>query len=147
MKKADNFDARKWLVENKITFQSKLNEEEFDFTNPEQFKDFVTNYENSLVGKKVKLNIFDTSADKDTEKQNYTGDIIVDIQKPASGISFGLLKFIATLVDNGGYKYMAPLKGKDIVISIPAMKGIDGSIHGEKYSNEGTFKVKTLTIL
>jgi predicted Mrr-cat superfamily restriction endonuclease len=28
MKKADNFDATKWLVENKITSQSKLNEEE-----------------------------------------------------------------------------------------------------------------------
>ena len=27
MKKADNFDAKKWLVENKITFQSRLNEE------------------------------------------------------------------------------------------------------------------------
>jgi len=27
MKKADNFDATKWLVENKITFQSRLNEE------------------------------------------------------------------------------------------------------------------------
>jgi type III secretory pathway component EscV len=26
MKKADNFDASKWLVENKITSQSKLNE-------------------------------------------------------------------------------------------------------------------------
>lgn len=146
MRKADNFDASKWLVENKITFQSKLNEEEFDFTNPEQFKDFVTNYQNSLVGKKVKLNIFDTSADEDTEKQNYTGDIIVDIQKPKGGVSFGL-KFIATLVDNGGYKYMAPLKGKDIVISIPTIKGMDGSFHGEKHSNEGTFKVKTLTIL
>ena len=32
MKKADNFDSTKWLVENKITFQSRLNEnfEEFD---------------------------------------------------------------------------------------------------------------------
>ena len=28
MKKADNFDAGKWLVENKITTQSKVNEEE-----------------------------------------------------------------------------------------------------------------------
>ena len=28
MKKADNFDATKWLVENKITTQSRLNEEE-----------------------------------------------------------------------------------------------------------------------
>jgi len=28
MKKADNFDSTKWLVENKITFQSRLNEDE-----------------------------------------------------------------------------------------------------------------------
>jgi hypothetical protein len=28
MKKADNFDASKWLIENKITTQSRLNEEE-----------------------------------------------------------------------------------------------------------------------
>jgi hypothetical protein len=27
MKKADNFDAGKWLVENKLTTQSNLNEE------------------------------------------------------------------------------------------------------------------------
>lgn len=26
MKKADNFDSSKWLVENKVTFQSRLNE-------------------------------------------------------------------------------------------------------------------------
>ena len=26
MKKADNFNPGKWLVENKITFQSRLNE-------------------------------------------------------------------------------------------------------------------------
>ena len=29
MKKSDNFDATKWLVENKITTQSKLNEEQY----------------------------------------------------------------------------------------------------------------------
>jgi hypothetical protein len=28
MKKADNFNAKQWLVENKITFQSRLNENE-----------------------------------------------------------------------------------------------------------------------
>jgi len=28
MKKADNFNASKWLIENKITIQSKLNEDE-----------------------------------------------------------------------------------------------------------------------
>ena len=27
MKKADNFDAKQWLVENKITTQSRLNED------------------------------------------------------------------------------------------------------------------------
>ena len=30
MKKADNFDAKKWLVENKITFQSRLNENKIE---------------------------------------------------------------------------------------------------------------------
>jgi hypothetical protein len=30
MKKADNFDAGKWLVENKITFQSRLNENQIN---------------------------------------------------------------------------------------------------------------------
>ena len=27
MKKADNFNAKQWLIENKITFQSRLNED------------------------------------------------------------------------------------------------------------------------
>jgi len=30
MKKADNFDAKQWLVENKITTQSRLNENEYE---------------------------------------------------------------------------------------------------------------------
>ena len=30
MKKADNFDAKQWLVENKITTQSRLNETEIN---------------------------------------------------------------------------------------------------------------------
>ena len=30
MKKADNFDAKKWLVENKVTFQSRLTKEAKD---------------------------------------------------------------------------------------------------------------------
>jgi hypothetical protein len=33
MKKADNFDSSKWLIENKITTQSKLNERP-DWVNP-----------------------------------------------------------------------------------------------------------------
>ena len=43
MKKADNFDAGKWLVENKLTFQSRLNEgfqENYEYLElgPEDFK-------------------------------------------------------------------------------------------------------------
>ena len=37
MKKADNFDASKWLVENKITTQSRLNENQVN--NKYVFKD------------------------------------------------------------------------------------------------------------
>lgn len=40
MKKADNFDAGKWLVENKITKQSRLNEESLP-TKVEKDEDFV----------------------------------------------------------------------------------------------------------
>ena len=37
MKKADNFDAKQWLVENKITTQSRLNEEENNTLTQEDF--------------------------------------------------------------------------------------------------------------
>ena len=39
MKKADNFDAGKWLVENKITTQSRLTENEYI---PYQFDDEIS---------------------------------------------------------------------------------------------------------
>lgn len=42
MKKADNFDASKWLVENKITFQSRLNENKIEGVNVEVDDDMVT---------------------------------------------------------------------------------------------------------
>jgi hypothetical protein len=38
MKKADNFDAKQWLVENKITTQSRLNENE-EFQKPSKDSD------------------------------------------------------------------------------------------------------------
>jgi hypothetical protein len=45
MKKADNFDASKWLVENKITFQSRLNEnEEFSDDFPSLDYNTITNF-------------------------------------------------------------------------------------------------------
>jgi len=42
MKKADNFDSSKWLVENKITFQSRLNENEIPGVNVEVDDDMIT---------------------------------------------------------------------------------------------------------
>ena len=42
MKKADNFDAKQWLVENKITFQSRLNENKIEGVNVEVDDNMVT---------------------------------------------------------------------------------------------------------
>lgn len=42
MKKADNFDASKWLVENKITFQSRLNENKIQGVDVDVDDDMVT---------------------------------------------------------------------------------------------------------
>ena len=42
MKKADNFDATKWLVENKITFQSRLNENKIPGVDVEVDDDMIT---------------------------------------------------------------------------------------------------------
>jgi hypothetical protein len=42
MKKADNFDSSKWLVENKITFQSRLNENEIPGVDMEVDDDMIT---------------------------------------------------------------------------------------------------------
>ena len=41
MKKADNFNASKWLVENKITTQSRLNENKIPGVNIEVDDDYV----------------------------------------------------------------------------------------------------------
>lgn len=136
----------KAVIKENLSKKSQLNEEEtFDFTNPEQYQKFI-GVKNDLVGKKIKLNIFDTSADRDTEKENYKGDIIVDLEKRTGSTSFSI-KFVATLVDAGGYKYMAPFKGKKIVIELPPIQGTNGSFNSEDYDIDGTFKVKTLTIL
>jgi len=42
MKKADNFNAKQWLVENKITFQSRLNENKIPGVNIEVDDDMIT---------------------------------------------------------------------------------------------------------
>jgi hypothetical protein len=42
MKKADNFNAKQWLVENKITFQSRLNENKIEGVNVEVDDNMIT---------------------------------------------------------------------------------------------------------
>ena len=42
MKKADNFDAKQWLVENKITTQSRLNENKIPGVNIDIDDDMIT---------------------------------------------------------------------------------------------------------
>ena len=49
MKKADKFDPAKWLVENKITFQSRLDEmEKFDATAYQEKSNFEPKPSNLL---------------------------------------------------------------------------------------------------
>jgi hypothetical protein len=128
-----------------ILNESQLNEEVIDFTNQEQFSDFLQNKTKELEGKKIKLNIFDTFSNEDAEKEKFTGDIIVSINKRTGGT--GDLKFDATLIDNGGYKFLTPLKGKKISLEIPSSTGGKGGFKSEDPEMGGLFKVETLEIL
>ena len=132
----------------KLFEQFRLNEQAIDFTNREQFRDFLQNKTKELEGKKVKLNIFDTYANGDTEHQKIVGDIIVNLEKRTGDT--GNLKYDATLVDDGGYKYISPLKGKKMQITIPSTTGGQGSFGDENNDIKGirgVFKVKTLEII
>ncbi len=131
-----------------IITESHLNEEEINFTDKDQYHDFLQNKTGELEGKKVKLNIFDTFANGDTEKEKYTGDIIVNLGKRIGGT--GNLKYDATLVDGGGYKYISPLKGKKMQITIPSTTGGNGGFGDENddiQGIQGLFKVKSIEIL
>ena len=48
MKKADNFDASKWLIENKITTQSRLNEGRFDGWDFDSLVDYLVELADEL---------------------------------------------------------------------------------------------------
>jgi hypothetical protein len=63
MKKADNFDVKKWLTENKITTQSRLNEnEEFDSDFPSLDYNTITNFIKSK-GYKITSDYYDGGFD------------------------------------------------------------------------------------
>jgi hypothetical protein len=70
MKKADNFDAKKWLVENKITTQSRLNEDESNFKIGDKFK--VTKSSDSKIMQYLKSAV---SAFYDRKIQPQVGDV------------------------------------------------------------------------
>ena len=123
-----------------------LKEDVIDFTDKEQYANFLQFRTKELEGKKVKLNIFDTFANDDPEKEKFTGDIIVNLEERTSG--YEKLYFNATLIDDGGYKYIAPLKGKEIELEIPNTTGGTGYISSRaNLLDQVIFKVKTLEII
>jgi hypothetical protein len=124
----------------------QLNEEIIDATNSDQYGNFLQNKTKELVGKKVKLNIFDTFANNDKEEQKFTGNIVVDLKKRTGGT--GNLTFDAVLIDDGGYNYITPFKNKEIKITMPSTTGGQGGFNspiGE--GPRGLFKVKTIEIM
>jgi len=129
-------DAKKKLRE------SQLNEEKIDFTNKDEYYEFLMNGTKKLEGKTIKLSIFDTFANRDPEEQKYTGDISVNIGKRTGGT--GNLVYDATLVDAGGYKYLSSAKGKKISLTIPSTTGGQGGFECEDPKISGLFKVKSL---
>jgi len=127
-----------------IITESQLNEVEIDFTNKDQYADFLQNKTKSLEGKTIKLSIFDTFASEDPEKEKFTGVISVNLKKRTGGP--GNLTYDATLVDDGGYKYLSPSKGKEINLIIPSKTGEQGGFENEELKLKGLFKVKNLEI-
>jgi hypothetical protein len=116
-----------------------INEELIDFNNKDQYADFLQNKAGGLENKKIKLNIFDTFANGDPEKQKFIGNIIVDLKKRTGGT--GSLTFDSILIDDGGYNYIAPFKNKEISLTIPSTIGGQGNFDEPI---KGLFKVKTL---
>jgi hypothetical protein len=125
-----------------IIKESQLNEETINFGDKDQFSDFLQNKTEELEGKTIKLSIFDTFALGDPEKEKFTGDISVNLGKRTGGT--GNLRYDATLVDAGGYKYLSPAKGKKISLTIPSTTGGQGGFENEELKLKGLFKVKSL---
>ena len=135
-------------AEGMATPSKMVKEDVIDFTDKEQYAKFLQFGTKELEGKKVKLNIFDTFANGDPEKEKFTGDIIVNLKERTSGAT--KIYFNGTLIDDGGYKYIAPLKGKEIRFEIPNITGGTGFIGDRDNQDDGIqgiFKVKTLEII
>jgi hypothetical protein len=85
MKKADKFDASKWLIENKITTQSRLNEDENNFEIGDKFK--VTKSPDSKIMQYLKSAF---SAFYDIKIQPQLGDIFEVLPNEFEGKEYTL---------------------------------------------------------
>ena len=127
------------------TTESQLNEEEINFKDADQYADFLQNKTKELENSKIKLKIYDTFSNEDPEKEKFSGYITADVLKRTGGT--GNLIYDATLIDNGGYKLLAPLKGKKISLTIPSTTGGNGGFKSEDPQMGGLFKVETFEFL
>ena len=128
-----------------IITESQLNEEEINFKDADQYADFLQNKTKELENSKIKLKIYDTFSNEDPEKEKFSGYVTANILKRTGGT--GNLIFDATLIDNGGYKLLAPLKGKKISLTIPSTTGGNGGFKSEDPQMGGLFKVETFEFL
>jgi hypothetical protein len=128
-----------------ILTESQLNEEEINFKDADQYADFLQNKTKELENSKIKLKIYDTFSNEDPEKEKFSGYVTADILKRTGGT--GNLTYDATLVDAGGYKYLAPAKGKKISITIPSTTGGQGGFECEDPKIKGIFKVESIEFL
>ena len=116
MKKADNFDPSKWLVENKITFQSRLNENEEE----SEIIKFLKSNKQELIDQIAKR--FDSN-EKEIEKYNSTkivmgGTVDGDFDPEIAGFGEGLdLSFDPSKVEDqfgDAYNFTLTIAGKPV---------------------------------
>jgi len=127
--------------------ESQLNEEVINFGDKDEYSEFLMNGTKKLEGSKIKLKIHDTFSMSDPNAKEFSGFITASGLKRITGQAGSDLSYECTLVDNGGYTTMEPLKGKKISLTIPNTTGGKGGFRCEDPKVGGLFKVESLEIL
>ncbi len=115
MKKADNFDPSKWLVENKITFQSRLNEDE-----EENIISFLKSNKQELLDKITeKWDLNEKEIEKySSEEIVMGGNVDGDLDPEIAGFGEGLdLSFDPSKVEDqfgDAYNFTLTIAGKPV---------------------------------